>query len=84
MSEEITPEQEARWERENRYARLTVWLVSAVILALGLGAAYWIWPSGAIDLPLSAMTLGALLRVVGSIVVALGAMVAAFLVGYDA
>lgn len=36
--------------------------------ALWSGGAYWLWPDGVTDVPLSSLTLGALLRATGAIV----------------
>lgn len=41
------------------------------VAADGFSAAYWVWPSGAMDTALSQVTIGQLLRVCGSIVLGL-------------
>jgi hypothetical protein len=38
-----------------------------VVAGIGFAAFYWVWPSGALDKPISSLTLGELLRVAASI-----------------
>ncbi len=50
----------------NEQAQATVRAVAVVLLAIGLAAAYWVWPSGITDLTLASITFGALLRAIAS------------------
>lgn len=51
--------------------------MAAVFLAIGWAAAYWVWPSGIIDLPLLQITLGTLFRVIASGAIAFAVFVMA-------
>ncbi len=59
----------------NEQAQSNVRVMAVVFLAIGLAAAYWVWPSGIADLTLSSITLGALLRAIASGVIALASCV---------
>jgi hypothetical protein len=50
------------------------WSVLVISLAAGGIAAWFIWPSGVLDTPLAAMTIGMLLRMLGAVVVPLIAL----------
>jgi len=54
----------------NESAQTTVRLIALIPLFLGLAAAYWIWPAGIADVPLAAITIGVLFRVIASGVIA--------------
>lgn len=56
---------------EDRAAQLTTRTIAAIFFGIGLAVAWWVWPAGAIDLPLSQITLGAFVRVLVSGVIAL-------------
>jgi hypothetical protein len=59
------------------------YLVFATAWAIG---AYWLWPDGVTDIPLSALTLGALLRACGAVfmsIAALGCIVGAITDAFD-
>lgn len=51
----------------------------ATLACVGFGAAYWLWPSGVIDKPISVLTLGEILRALAAGVVALVVGVAGLL-----
>jgi hypothetical protein len=53
--------------------------IGSIVLLIGLGIAYFVWPTGALDMALSALTLGALLRAVAAVVVGLAAAIVALL-----
>jgi hypothetical protein len=55
----------------NEEAQATTRMVATVLLAIGFVIAYWVWPAGITDLPLAAVTFGALLRAIASGVMAL-------------
>lgn len=55
----------------NAQAQATTRVVALVLLAIGLAAAYWVWPSGITHLTLVSITFGALLRAIASGVIAL-------------
>jgi uncharacterized protein YjeT (DUF2065 family) len=61
----------------NEQADATARIVGVFLLCLGLGIAYFLWPSGVLDTTLGAMTFGALIRVIGSVAIGLGALVVA-------
>ena len=61
----------------NEQAQATTRVVAVVFLAIGLLAAYWVWPNGITDLTIASITLGALLRAVGSGVIALASCICA-------
>ena len=46
-------------------------MFAVFVLAIGWVVAYWIWPKGITDLPLAAITLGALLRALAAGAIAL-------------
>jgi hypothetical protein len=52
-------------------AQAAVRIMAVTFLAIGFPAAYWVWPSGITDLTLASITFGALLRAIGSGVIAL-------------
>jgi hypothetical protein len=54
-------------------------IFSSLTLCIGVGIAYFVWPTGALDSALSALTLAALLRATGAIVIAVGAAFVALL-----
>jgi len=55
----------------NESAQAKVRVMAAVLLGIGAAAAYWVWPAGITDLPLAAITFGALLRAGASSVIVL-------------
>lgn len=63
-------EQDGRFTT-NEQAQSTVQVMAVVLFAIGLAAAYWVWPSGITDLTLSTITFGALLRAIASGVIVL-------------
>ena len=62
-----------------RSARNTAWAVGAIVFAIGLAVAYWIWPSGIADIPLGSIAFGSLLRAIGAGVVAVAFFVLALM-----
>jgi hypothetical protein len=50
-----------------------------VLLCIGLGLAYFVWPAGVSDTPLGAMTFGALLRAIVAIGISVAALVVALM-----
>lgn len=42
-------------------------IFGVVVAAAGFGAAYWLWPSGVTEIPVSQLTLGQIFRVIGSL-----------------
>ena len=56
-----------RDESARRIARVVV----TVLLVIGLGLAYWVWPAGITDMPLRDVPLGTLLWAIGAVLVAL-------------
>ena len=63
----------------NEEAQASTRVTAAILLAIGLAAAYWVWPSGITDTPLGAMTFGALLRAIASGAIALVSFVFALM-----
>jgi hypothetical protein len=59
----------------NDSAPLAVWVVAAVLLAIGLAIAYWVWPAGITDLTLANITFGVFLRAAASGAIGLVALV---------
>ena len=59
----------------NEEAQASVRVIAAIVLAIGLVAAYWVWPSGITDQALAAITFGALLRAIASGAIAVVALV---------
>ena len=62
------------WKRKytrDESARTAARVVVTILLALGLGLAYWIWPAGFTDPAHGDVPLGSLLWAIGSVVVAL-------------
>lgn len=55
----------------NEEAQNSVRVVAIAFLVIGLAAAYWIWPTGISDMTLASITFAALLRAIGSAVIAL-------------
>lgn len=61
--------------RTNEQAQSAVQIMAVIFLAIGLAAAYWVWPSGITDLTLSTITFGVLLRAIVSGVIALASCI---------
>jgi hypothetical protein len=55
----------------NEQADATARVVGVALLCAGLGIAYLVWPTGASETALAAMTLATLLRVVAAIAIGL-------------
>ena len=55
----------------NEKAQAGVRVIATVLLAVGWAIAYWVWPSGITDLPLTAIKFGALLLAMASGVIAI-------------
>ena len=53
--------------------RSTTRTIAVVIMTIGLGIAYLVWPSGVLDIPIGSMPFGSFLRVLGA-----GVIVVAF------
>jgi hypothetical protein len=69
------PLTEEQVQAEIKKTRLTGYVFAGFELAVGFGIAYWLWPTGIADVPLSSITLGALLRALGAIIVGLIALI---------
>ena len=50
----------------NEQAQAATRKVAVIVLVVGLAVACWVWPDGITALPLSSITLGALLRAIAS------------------
>ena len=50
----------------NEDAQRTTRRIGFVLLSIAWAIAYWVWPAGVIDLPMSEFTLGGFLRVIAS------------------
>ena len=61
----------------NEKADSTARAFGVVLLCMGVGIAYLVWPSGITDTTLAAMTFGALLRAVAAIAIGVVSLVAA-------
>jgi predicted negative regulator of RcsB-dependent stress response len=59
----------------NEEAQASVRLIAAIILAVGLVAGYWVWPTGITDLTLASITFGTLLRAIAAGVIVVGSLV---------
>lgn len=55
----------------NEQAQAAVRVMAVIFLAIGFAATYWVWPNGITDLTLASITFGALLRAIGSGVIAI-------------
>jgi len=60
----------------NEEAQRTTRIVAVIYFAIGLVIAYFVWPSGVTEVPLSSVTVGGWLRMLAS-----GAITLAFLYG---
>lgn len=40
--------------------------VAVMLIAVGGGIAFWMWPDGAMDTPMAALTVGTILRIIGA------------------
>ena len=47
-----------------------------VILVVGLSIAYWVWPTGTVELPLASLTIGTVLRMLASAAFAVASLFA--------
>lgn len=61
----------------NEEAQAVTRVIAVIFLGIGLAITYWVWPTGATDLPLASMTFGTLLWAIGS-----GAIAVAFFIGF--
>jgi hypothetical protein len=68
---------------EDKHEKTVQATVALVLLAVGLGIAYVIWPSGITDQSLGSMTFGNLLRAIASGAIGLVAIYLVALVGID-
>jgi hypothetical protein len=59
----------------NEEAQATVRRFALIPLAIGFAAAYWVWPAGIADVPLAAVTFGALMHAIGSGLIVLATLV---------
>jgi hypothetical protein len=67
----------------NESAQARVRVMAAVLLGIGVAIAYWVWPAGITDLPLTQITFGSFIRVAASGAITLAALVMAALLWAD-
>lgn len=54
----------------NKRAQKTGRVMAVVMLVLGLGAIYWLWPSGVMDQPLASITVMTAVRMLWAVALA--------------
>lgn len=69
--------------RERQKDQAVSHVTAVVILAIGFAAAYWVWPSGIIDLTLASIAFGGLLRAAASGLIGLVSLVFAVMMWFD-
>jgi hypothetical protein len=60
----------------NEEADATARVFGVLALCIGLGIAYLVWPAGASEITLGAMSLAVLFRIVAAVVIGLGSVAA--------
>lgn len=55
----------------------------AILFAIGLAVAYWVWPTGITDLPIASVPFGSFLRVIGAVAVTGAFAFLALLLAWD-